>query len=50
MADWFAFLLTIGEETISWLTAMTLFDVPLIGILVGFFCLGVLFRVLLIHS
>ena len=47
MADWFAFLITLGEEFIAWLTAMTLFDVPLAGILVGFFCVGCLFRVMI---
>ena len=47
MAEWFAFLITLGEETIAWLSSMTLFDVPLAGILVGFFCIGVLLRAML---
>lgn len=47
MADWFAFFITCGMETVSWLSAMTLFDVPVAGIMVGFFCVGVLFRAML---
>lgn len=44
MADWFAFIITVGEETVSWLSSMQLFGVPLAGILVGFFLVGVMLR------
>lgn len=47
MAEWFAFIITIGEETVSWLSTMQLFGVPLAGIMVGFFLIGVLFRAFL---
>lgn len=47
MAEWFAFLLTVGEETVAWLSSMRLFDVPLGWIMVGFFIMGVLIRALL---
>ena len=48
MAEWFAFIITIGEETISWLSSMQLFGVPLAGIMVGFFLVGVMLRAYLI--
>lgn len=44
MADWFAFIITIGEETVAWLSSMQLFGVPLAGIMVGFFLIGVMLR------
>lgn len=47
MSEWFAFIITIGEETVAWLSAMELLGAPLAGIIVGFFLLGVLFRALL---
>lgn len=47
IADWFAFIITIGEETVSWLSSMELFGAPLAGIFVGFFIVGLLFRVFL---
>lgn len=47
MAEWFAFIITIGEETVSWLSTMQLFGVPLAGIMVGFFLVGVLIRAFL---
>lgn len=46
-SQWFAFVITLGEETISWLSSMEFFGVPLAGILVGFFIVGLLFRVFL---
>lgn len=47
MAEWFAFIITIGEETVAWLASMELLGAPLAGILVGCFLLGVLFRAFL---
>lgn len=46
MTDWFAFIITLGEETFQWLGSMRIMDVPVAGILVGFVILGVLFRIL----
>lgn len=49
MADWFAFFITCGEETIAWLSAMTIYGVPVAGILVGFFLLGFIMRAILLR-
>lgn len=49
MADWFAFILTIGEEMIAWLSAMEIYGVPLAGIIVGFFILGYVMRAILLR-
>lgn len=46
MADWISFFVVIFEECISWLTSVTLLGVPVAGIIVGFFLMGVIFRVL----
>lgn len=50
MADWFAFIITIGEEAVSWLGSMELYGVPLAGIIVGFFILGYLIRAILVRA
>lgn len=47
MADWIAFIITIGTETISWLSSMQILGVPLAGFIVGCFLLGVLLRALI---
>lgn len=47
MADWFAFIVTVGTESIRWLGAMEIMGVPVAGFLVGCFILGVLFRAFL---
>lgn len=46
MADWIAFFVVILEECISWLTSVQLLGVPVLGIMAGFFLLGVIFRIL----
>lgn len=47
MAEWIAFFITIGTETINWLTSMQVLGVSLAGIMVGFFILAFLIRVLI---
>lgn len=47
MQEWFAFIITVGTEAISWLGAMQIFGVPVAGFIVGCFLLGVLLRALL---
>lgn len=49
MGDWFAFIIVCGEESIAWLSSMELFGVPLAGIIVGFFLLGVIMRAFLLR-
>lgn len=44
MADWFAFIITCGEEVVAWLSNMSLYGVSLGGIIVGFFLLGFIMR------
>lgn len=46
MADWFAFVLAIGEEFLVWLSSMSLLGTSLGGLIVGFFIIGVLFKIL----
>ena len=47
MADWFAFIITCGEEAVAWLGSMSLYGVSLGGIIVGFFLLGFIMRAIL---
>lgn len=49
MADWFAFIITIGEEAIAWLGSMQIYGVSIAGIIVGFFILGYLIRTILVR-
>lgn len=49
MADWFAFIITCGEEAIAWLANTSLYGVSLAGILVGFFLIGFLMRAILLR-
>lgn len=46
MSDWIAFMVVILEECVSWLTSVQLLGVPVLGIIAGFFLLGVIFRIL----
>lgn len=48
MADWFAFIITIGEEAVAWLSSMQIYGVPVAGIIVGFFLLGFIMRAILL--
>lgn len=45
MSDWIAFMVVILEECVSWLTSVQLLGVPVLGIIAGFFLLGVVFSI-----
>lgn len=47
MTDWIAFIITVGEETVAWLSAMQIMGVPVAGIIVGTFLLCVILRAIL---
>lgn len=44
MSDWLAFLVVIFEKCIEFLTTVQILGVPVLGIMAGFFLLGVIFR------
>lgn len=46
MSDWIVFMVVILEKCIEWLTSVQLLGVPVLGIIAGFFLLGVIFRIL----
>lgn len=48
MAEWWAFIVAVISECLRWLSSMTLWGVPVLGIIVGFFLLTVLIREMLI--
>ena len=50
MTDWFAFIITCGEEVVVWLGSMSLYGVPLAGIIVGFFLLGYIMRAIIVRA
>ena len=50
MADWFAFIITIGEEVVAWFGSMSLYGVPLAGIIVGFFLLGFIMHAIIVRA
>lgn len=45
MSDWIAFMIVILEQCVSWLTSVQLLGVPVLGIIAGFFLLGVVFSI-----
>lgn len=50
LADWFAFIITCGEEAVAWLSNMSLYGVSLGGIIVGFFLLGFIMRAIIARA
>lgn len=47
MNEWLAWLISLIQISVSWLSQMKLFDVPVMAILVSIFIMGVIFRALL---
>lgn len=47
LQEWMTFFINLFRMCVRWLSQMTIFNVPLIAVLVGIVCLGVLLRALL---
>lgn len=50
MADWFAFIITVGEEVVAWLGSMSIFGTTLAGVLVGFALIGFVIRTMVLRA
>lgn len=49
MTDWFAFIIVIGEEVVSWLGSMSILGTTVAGVMVGFFLIGFVIRAIILR-